>query len=199
MAAFWYSRHRVDDYSPRDQDRFWRLHLGGLYFAWFRRFGRQQQLNHRFNLCQATWETTATISPHLTSSHLNWVAVKRHKHDKLTPCCHAFTLALARLSCLAWSQHIFTILSSQVSNYIQQNFVRVVSGEADLWLEGGEGIVPPWRPFRTAPVRERRPPPFHLIWPYLIWTEWLWSDSVRRGCDQSEQLLLDNDLSSPCH
>jgi len=22
-----------------------------------------------------------------------------HKHDKLTQCCHAFTLALARLSC----------------------------------------------------------------------------------------------------
>jgi len=46
-------------------------------FAWFRMFGRQQQLNHPFNLCQAI-----------------------HKHDKLTQCCRVFILVLARLSCI---------------------------------------------------------------------------------------------------
>ena len=40
-------------------------------------FGRQQQLNHPFKIC----------------------AKLLHKHDKLTQCCRAFTLALARLSC----------------------------------------------------------------------------------------------------
>jgi len=28
-----------------------------------------------------------------------------HKHDKLTQCCRAFTVALARLSCFEWRQH----------------------------------------------------------------------------------------------
>jgi len=49
-------------------------------FAWFRVFGRQQQLNNSRSICVKLL----------------------HKHDKLTQCCRAFTLALARVSCSSY-------------------------------------------------------------------------------------------------
>ena len=39
-------------------------------------------------------------SPRLKSATHSICVKLLHKHDKLTQCCHAFTLALSRLSCL---------------------------------------------------------------------------------------------------
>ena len=105
--------------------------------------------------CRFSYLSLAIFSessfPRLKSATHSICVKLLHKHDKLTQCCHAFTLALARLSCLQQAWHQKSNVSDAQRAYHENEWpASVVWTHCSIALLSNSSLIMPQWLFRTC-------------------------------------------------